>query len=121
MKYKTAADLRQAISVRMRSIAKERGMPVERLHRHIAFERLLARLLKKGQSPWTLKGGYAMELRMPNSARSTKDIDLAVTDAQVVRLKQEDMIDYLHSYLVKVSSEDLKDFFFFDRSFALYP
>lgn len=68
MKYKTAADLRQAINARMRSLAKEKSMPIERLHRHIAFERLLARLLKKGQSPWTLKGGYAMELRF-DSAR----------------------------------------------------
>ena len=112
MKYKTAADLRQAITARMRSLAKEKSMPIERLHRHIAFERLLARLLK--EPVWTLKGGYAMELRMPNSARSTKDIDLAVTDAQVVRLKQKEMIDHLHNYLVKVASEDLGDFFFFE-------
>lgn len=56
MKYKTAADLRQAINARMRSLAKEKSMPIERLHRHIAFERLLARLLKKGQSPLDTEG-----------------------------------------------------------------
>ena len=51
-----------------------------RLRRHLAFERLLARLFQT-PSPWALKGGYAMELRF-QQARTTKDIDLVVEEKQ---------------------------------------
>ncbi len=107
MRYKTAGDLRQAINAHLRSMAKKKGVPVERLYRHAAFERLLARLFKL--SPlWNLKGGYAMELRFEN-ARATKDIDLAVTEAQVNTRRD----DYIYDYLHKALSEDLGDFFSF--------
>ena len=36
----------------------------------------LCRLFANAESPWLLKGGYAMELRI-RSARTTRDIDLA--------------------------------------------
>ena len=109
MRYKTAADLRQAINAHLRSIAKEKGVPVERLYLHAAFERLLARLFKV-PPPWNLKGGYAMELRFEN-ARATKDIDLAVTEAQVTRMKSASSNNYVYEYLHKALSEDLGVFF----------
>ena len=111
MRYKTAADLRQAINAHLRSIAKEKGVPVERLYLHAAFERLLARLFKV-PPPWNLKGGYAMELRFKN-ARATKDIDLAVTEAQVTRMKSVSRNKYVYESLHKALSEDLGDFFSF--------
>jgi len=43
----------------------------------VAFDRLLCRLFRHAESPWLLKGGYAMELRI-RSARTTRDIDLAL-------------------------------------------
>ena len=111
MRYRTAGDLRQAINAHLRSIAKKKGVPVAHLYRHSAFERLLARLFKV-PPPWHLKGGYAMELRFKN-ARATKDIDLAVTEAQVVRMKNARRDDYIYDYMHKALSEDLGDFFSF--------
>jgi hypothetical protein len=43
----------------------------------VAFDRLLARLFREESTPWALKGGYAMELRL-KGARSTVDIDLTL-------------------------------------------
>lgn len=94
MRYKTAGDLRQAINAHLRSRAKTDGVPVERLYRHAAFERLLARLFKV-PPPWSLKGGYAMELRFEN-ARATTDIDLAVAEAQVDLVKYTSRNDYIY-------------------------
>lgn len=111
MRYKTAGDLRQSINAHLRSLAKKENVPVERLYRHAAFERLLARLFKL-PPPWTLKGGFAMELRFED-ARATKDIDLAITETQVARMKSASRNDYVHEYLHKALSEDLGDFFSF--------
>jgi hypothetical protein len=47
------------------------------MRRKVAFDRLLCRLFANPDAPWLLKGGYAMELRI-ESARTTRDIDLAV-------------------------------------------
>jgi hypothetical protein len=55
---------------------KER-QDLQRLRRQVAFDRLLARLFHMENSPWILKGGYAMELRLP-MARTTRDIDLGI-------------------------------------------
>jgi len=46
----------------------------------VAFDRLLARLFQSDHVPWTLKGGYALELRL-KAARSTVDIDLTMQKA----------------------------------------
>ena len=43
----------------------------------MSFDRLLARLFREDATPWVLKGGYALELRL-KAARSTVDIDLTV-------------------------------------------
>lgn len=50
-------------------------MDVNRLRRQVAFERLLVRLAADGDT-WILKGGLALELRLANQCRSTKDLDL---------------------------------------------
>lgn len=111
MRYKTAGDLRQAIHAKLRAAARKNAVPVERLYRQAAFERLLARLFKVPPL-WNVKGGYAMELRFEN-ARATKDIDLAVTEAQVARMKNANRDNYIHDYLNRVLLEDLGDFFSF--------
>ena len=50
-----------------------------------AFRRALEdRLFAIPNPPWLLKGGYAIELRLRAEARSTKDLDLALTDSGVV-------------------------------------
>jgi len=42
----------------------------------VVFERLLARLTAQAAGEWVLKGGFALELRLDELSRSTKDIDV---------------------------------------------
>jgi hypothetical protein len=80
--YKTAGAFRTALETRLQMRAQQERTDLQRLRRQVAFDRFLARLFpqeSKGTHPWVLKGGYAMELRI-RSARTTKDIDLAIHD-----------------------------------------
>src|SRR5437899_3205312 len=47
-----------------------------------AFERLLVRLELGMPHRWVVKGGMALEIRLGDRARSTRDLDLALRDAQ---------------------------------------
>lgn len=77
MTYVSASALRQAIEDRIRNS----GTPdVGRLRRQLVFERILARLVANKPGAWILKGGVALELRMPTRARATRDLDLAITE-----------------------------------------
>lgn len=75
MTYETARALRQSIEHRLRLIP---GFDIQRARRHIVFERLLARLANAHPERWVVKGGFALEVRLPERARATRDIDLAV-------------------------------------------
>ena len=77
--YETAKAFRTALETRINSTHKANGTPIGRIRKQISFDRLLARLFAQKPSPWLLKGGYAMQLRLVNS-RATKDIDLAMRD-----------------------------------------
>jgi len=80
-KYQTAAALLAALNFRLLAEAEHRGIDVNRLRRQVAFERLLSRLsdpAAEAAGTWVLKGGLALELRLTNDCRSTKDVDLAV-------------------------------------------
>lgn len=74
MTYDNAAALRTAIEDRIRNTSGD----VLRARRRIVFERFLARLIAAEPDAWVLKGGFALEVRMPDRARATRDVDLAV-------------------------------------------
>ncbi|MDE3269975.1 MAG: nucleotidyl transferase AbiEii/AbiGii toxin family protein [Pseudomonadota bacterium] len=112
MKYKTPYDLRQAIAHHLRMLSKGQGISVERLRRHLAFERLLARLFKEPKPAWVLKGGYAMELRTQN-ARVTKDVDLTIPEGSNIPTEQSKISVALYDSLTNALAEDLGDFFSF--------
>jgi hypothetical protein len=76
-RYATASAFRIALEARLKSLAQDDGIDLQRLRRQVSFDRLLARLFSEPNAPWLLKGGYAMELRL-RSARTTKDIDLSL-------------------------------------------
>jgi predicted nucleotidyltransferase component of viral defense system len=76
--YNTPHAFRTALEARLRNIAQSRGTDLQRLRRRVAFERLLARLFALDDPPWLLKGGYALELRFEDRARSTLDLDISV-------------------------------------------
>lgn len=76
MRYKTSRDFRQALETRIRNISLETEMPLVRLRKLVAFDRFLIRLVHIQPDNWVLKGGYALQLRLGDRARTTKDIDL---------------------------------------------
>lgn len=66
--------LRASLDTRLQILAQERGQDVNRLRRHLVFQRLLSRL----GGGWVLKGGYLLEARLGTGARATRDLDLAL-------------------------------------------
>ena len=76
-RYATPSALRRALEDRLAILVGKEGGDIQRLRRQAAFDRLLCRLFQDKTSPWLLKGGYAMELRI-RAARTTRDIDLAL-------------------------------------------
>jgi len=76
MRYQTDTAFRTALEERLRQRAEQDGEPILRLRKRIVFERCMVRLQQDENSPWVLKGGFALELRLGNIARMTKDLDL---------------------------------------------
>ncbi len=56
MKYKTPAAFRRTLEERLRQQSLETGQPLARLRKMVAFDRFLARLVKKEPHAWILKG-----------------------------------------------------------------
>lgn len=75
-KYDNAISFRQALEDRIKNVARQRAIPLIRLRRQITFDRFLARLfdVKKKNQQWLLKGGYALEFRFHNLARTYLDL-----------------------------------------------
>jgi hypothetical protein len=82
MAYESPAALRQALETRLGTRSRESGIDLERLRRRAAFERLLVRLELAAPRRWVVKGGMALEIRLGDRARSTRDLDLALRGPQ---------------------------------------
>ncbi len=78
MPYRSDDDFRRALEERLRRLHRESGQPLIRVRKRVVFERCLARLQQRPDSPWVLKGGVALELRLGSRARMTQDLDLGV-------------------------------------------
>ncbi len=76
MTTRTPAALRASLDARLQLLARERGQDVNRLRRHLTFQRMLRRL----DETWVVKGGYLLEARLGARARATKDLDLALAE-----------------------------------------
>ena len=76
MRYLSGSAFRQALEERLRNQHLESGVPFNRLRKMIAFERFIARLTYTHPKFWVLKGGLALQLRLGERARTTKDMDL---------------------------------------------
>jgi len=94
MKYATGSAFRRALSQR-------EGVPLARLRKLVAFDRLLARLLQAEPETWVLKGGLALQLRLGPRARTTKDVDV---------MWRQSAFD-LHQRLIDVAALDVNDWF----------
>jgi hypothetical protein len=69
----------------------------------VVFERLLARLAVAGPGRWTLKGALALDFRLRDRSRTTKDMDLVRRDDEEAAVGN----------LIEAASMDLGDFFTF--------
>lgn len=96
MKYKSGAAFRRALEDRLRRESFQSGTPLVRMRKMIAFDRFLARLLHDQPDKWIIKGGLALQLRLGNRARTTKDIDLLMlvrVDEIYPRLREAGALD----------------------------
>lgn len=74
-RYCSAASFRSALEQRLRAEVFDSGIPLNRLRKDAAFNRLLARLHKTAPDDWALKGGLALIGRLGAGVRATKDAD----------------------------------------------
>ena len=104
MKYTTPAAFRAALEARLNAAARAGGRPVGRTRKLVAFTRLLARLERTAPDRWVLKGGFALELRLPGQARATRDVDIDWAAS----------LDDATNALVEAAALKLDDYFEFD-------
>lgn len=76
MRYGSAQAFRQALEQRLKDAANGDDARLVSARRRILFYRLLARLVATAGDRWLLKGGLALDLRLPERARTTRDVDL---------------------------------------------
>lgn len=96
MTYDSPLALRRALEQRLLNSSKTTGVGLDRLRRRVLFERILARLQRAQPGQWVLKGGMALEVRLRDDARLTKDVDLGLRgDVADAADLQERLIDAL--------------------------
>ena len=113
MKYQTAGAFRRALEARLNTISRQENVPLIRLRKMVAFERFLARLLQDQPNSWVLKGGYALQLRLGDRARTTKDVDVLFRETQ----------GQIHDALMTAGKIELGDWFTYEigRPASLLP
>lgn len=112
-RYATAKAFRQALEARLQERARREGLVLQRIRRQLSFDRLLARLfVSPTETPWVLKGGYALELRFRH-ARSTKDVDLTLRSGAIRVDASQTQREVLRKHLQQATSIRLPDFFEF--------
>lgn len=105
--YDNPESFRQALQARLRNVAVDRNVSVQDLQLRFLMERLLARLFHEPTPPWILKGGFAMELRYRPRARTTRDIDLTISDASESPL--DDRLDEIREKIQEAAAIELGD------------
>lgn len=99
MRYNSPQALRTALERRLLITSHDTGVALDRLRRRVLFERIVARLQSAEPGLWVLKGGMALEVRLRDSARLTKDIDVGLRDSVA-------NADDLHERLIGALSQD---------------
>ncbi len=103
MKYKTGNAFRQALETRLRNQSRQSGVPLVRLRKMVAFERFLACLIVEQPENWLLKGGLALQWRLGNRVRTTKDVDVLMMVP----------VERVHQLLVEAALLNMDDWFQF--------
>lgn len=76
MRYTTANAFRTALETRINTMAAGQDASRDRLRKTVVFDRFLARPLYVAPDRWIIKGGFALDLRLGDRARTTRDLDL---------------------------------------------
>jgi len=112
VRYRSGGAFRAALEERLNAWAAGHAVSHSRLRKLVTFERFVARLQTGGDERWLLKGGFALQLRLGDRARTTRDVDISVnlgvsagTNVSVDRLSEE---------LGVAATRDLGDFFVFE-------
>jgi len=102
--YASPRALDAAIKDRVASAARTSPYNIAELRRHLAYDRLLARVFLHDLDGWVLKGGTGLLARIPGVARHSADVDLfrATSTRDIV------------GDLTTAGDLDLGDFFSFD-------
>lgn len=96
MTYDSPRALRAALEQRLLNRSNESAIPLDRLRRRVMFERLVVRLERAEPNTWVLKGGMALEVRLGDRARLTKDVDLGLRESPIDAAElRERLIDAL--------------------------
>jgi Nucleotidyl transferase AbiEii toxin, Type IV TA system len=103
MRYGDPRAFRVALEQRLKTGAGGDGARLSRERKYVVFDRLLARLAAAAPDRWLLKGGFALDLRLAERARATKDIDIDWGAAE------EELLDAL----IDAAAYDADDFFEF--------
>ncbi|HEY0475844.1 MAG TPA: nucleotidyl transferase AbiEii/AbiGii toxin family protein [Kribbella sp.] len=74
-RYQNPTSFRTALEQRLRAEGLASGIPLNRLRKEAAFNRLLARLCRAAPDAWALKGGLALIARLGAGIRGTNDAD----------------------------------------------
>lgn len=101
MTYQSGAAFRRALEQRLLTRSREQQLPLVRLRKAVAFERFIARLVRAQPGCWLLKGGFALQLRLGITARTTLDLDVGLLTPT----------DTLHRQLMQAAGLDLGDWF----------
>ena len=104
MKYRSGAAFRQALEQRLLTRSRDKGISLVRLRKAVVFDRLLVRLAITARDRWVLKGALALDFRLGERTRTTKDMDLVHCDDEAAAT----------SDLIAAQALDLDDFFTFD-------
>jgi hypothetical protein len=112
MRYATAAAFRTALEQRLLVATRQQHVPLVRLRKLVAFERLLARLMVVAPDRWILKGAVALHFRLGARFRTTKDRDLGRWDderaatADLVAAEQVDLGDHFRFAVERTAKLD---------------
>src|SRR6185312_5741586 len=108
----TAIAFRRALEDRLLDRSRSTGLSLIRLRRMVVFERLLARLLVVAPDRWLLKGGLALDLRLGERARTTRDMDLSRHDDEAIAtadLRQAQAVPFGDFFTFSVERTDRLD------------
>jgi hypothetical protein len=103
VRYRSGAAFRQALEQRLLQRSRDTRTSLVRLRKAVVFDRLLARLAIAAPDRWVLKGALALDFRMGERTRTTKDMDIVRGDNE----------EAATSDFVAVQAVDVDDFFSF--------